>query len=444
MPSNQDHSHFRRTFLALYGVTSLLIALVALPFSEPDGYVHWWRMLALAQGQVLPESTDEGDSGIAVQVSDGELKERLAPFITRANIKVWPKGWIAMVAITDQQAETVQYEGAGAFASAPLLYAIPTVLAAGADWLVASEYGAVLAYRVFFVLLSLMIIGWLLPSSPFAVAAFCSVPMVQFLVATGHMDAVVLLALMSAGALAGRRPRWLPLPLLVLASKSAVALLAPFFLIAANGWRRGLLYSIPVLLIIGGAYFLYLGWMGPIVDGRIYDGVDPPGQLRALLDNPLAVIRIAASTLAHNSVFYLKTMVGVLGWLDAPIPLWAFVAVWLMGLAILLTHRVPRATLLAWLTTSALYCAATFAAIYLTWTPVGMTAVFGVQGRYFLPIFAAIVPLLVARYDLARFWMPALLLGGVLQVQTLYTVAERYYHLDRVPLYFSRLIELWI
>lgn len=429
--------------MTLYGVTTLLIALVALPFAEPDGYVHWWRMQALGHGHVLPEATAEGASGIAVQVSDSELKERLVPFITRTDIKVRPKRWAEILAITDKEPLAVQYEGAGAFASAPTFYAVPTVLAVGADWLIASEYGAVILYRVLFVLLSLVIIAWLIPSSCFAIAAFCCVPTVQFLVATGHLDAVAFLALMSAAALVQNRRRWLSLPIITFASKSAVALLAPFFLIAAYGLRRGMIISVPVLALIATVYGVYSAWLGPIVDARVFPGVAPTEQLQTLFAEPTLVFEIGAHTLLQNSTFYFRSMIGLLGWLDAPVPVWSYLAVLLVSAAIATSHTVPRTVLLAWLVSSAVYCAATFAAIYLTWTPVGAMAVLGVQGRYFLPVFAAIAPLLAPRLDLSRFVVPALLLAGALQIQTLFTLADRYYHLEYLPYYYWRLVELW-
>ena len=137
-------------------------------------------------------------------------------------------------------------------------------------------------------------------------------------------------------------------------------------------------------------------------------------------------------------------MVGVLGWLNAEVPVWVYWVVALLSLGVVASHTTTKRVFGAWLVFSTLYCAATFAALYLTWTPVGMGSVFGVQGRYFIPVVAAIVPFLTPRFELGSARLAVLGLLVLVQLQTLYTISSRYYHLEVLPSYFRKISDAWM
>jgi uncharacterized membrane protein len=126
--------------------------------------------------------------------------------------------------------------------------------------------------------------------------------------------------------------------------------------------------------------------------------VPPPrsesGQIAFVLHHSLEIPRIAVATLHQNARFYFESMIGVLGWLDTHMHRDYYRVAGLMAAALAVVtlferravtrvfRRVDRAIVAIVL----LVCVAMiFAALYVSWTPVGHRIVEGVQGRYFLP-----------------------------------------------------------
>ncbi len=130
---------------------------------------------------------------------------------------------------------------------------------------------------------------------------------------------------------------------------------------------------------------------------------DPASQISNLMNNPLGVVPIAIETLTAFGRLYVHQAVGILGWLDAPVPVW-FVAC--ACVALILTFisagvsydekRRAHSVFVSALIASALISAAlVFGSMYVVWTPAGSTVVDGVQGRYFLPVLA-VLPVAIA------------------------------------------------
>lgn len=120
--------------------------------------------------------------------------------------------------------------------------------------------------------------------------------------------------------------------------------------------------------------------------------LDPGGQVARLLADPLRVADVARATLAANWTAYRMTVIGVLGWLDTPLPPGFYPAAWGMlaaAVAACASFGAPPAWRnLSW--SVILLAAGVFGAIhgalYITWNPVGAPIVEGVAGRYFLPV----------------------------------------------------------
>jgi len=107
-----------------------------------------------------------------------------------------------------------------------------------------------------------------------------------------------------------------------------------------------------------------------------------------VLHNPYALITIFTRTLHSGYVNYYHQMVGVLGWLDTPLPNWYYIIVLAaFALTVIMTSTKLRFT--DWLFIS-LSISTTilmvFIALYADWSPVYAQVIEGVQGRYFLPI----------------------------------------------------------
>ena len=129
--------------------------------------------------------------------------------------------------------------------------------------------------------------------------------------------------------------------------------------------------------------------------------VNGGGQLAFILQNPLRYIAVLLGTLYENDGFLGQT--GLFGWKDLPI---AFLNLTgplvLLAAALLCTPRgqsLGRRRLGGLGVFAALYGVGAMTAMYITYTPVGMVRIVGLQTRYFLPLWLLLV---VAVAALAR------------------------------------------
>lgn len=137
-------------------------------------------------------------------------------------------------------------------------------------------------------------------------------------------------------------------------------------------------------------------WLGAFAATRAFaflgaaNGVvNPKLQLLNLFHEPAIVASLAGYTVRHAAE-YIAGMIGILGWLDTPFPGHYYLAMVLVMLTACIAEFAHGKTAKKSLTL--LLLASPFATIvavflieYLIWTPVGVPAIYGVQGRYFIP-----------------------------------------------------------
>lgn len=166
---------------------------------------------------------------------------------------------------------------------------------------------------------------------------------------------------------------------------------------AKKNWRAPLKkwqFAAAALLLALGVNWL-IEWYGGVFRyhygtiGRMLDGVDQMPQLKFVLSNPLRFAAVLLGTLYENDFFI--GQLGIFGNLDLPVGVINTTAgaMLLLG-AVLGESRGPQSGLLrragapVW---CVVYLAGCMAAMYITYTPVGMIRVIGLQARYFLPVF---------------------------------------------------------
>jgi uncharacterized membrane protein len=125
---------------------------------------------------------------------------------------------------------------------------------------------------------------------------------------------------------------------------------------------------------------------GLVLHTSAYGAVDAKLQLLNLSHHPGVVGILVADIFRHASVYF-ASMVGVLGWLDTPMPPPYYLAIALVLLMACLAElalggKVKRSATALLLVSPLAALAAVFLIEYLTWTWVGAPAIYGVQGRY--------------------------------------------------------------
>ncbi len=181
----------------------------------------------------------------------------------------------------------------------------------------------------------------------------------------------------------------------------------PLFL-PASAWcvQKLKKWQFAVAFVVSGvAITAFVEWYGtvfrqnyPVVERMLGDTVNGGEQLVFLLSNPLRTIAIFIGTLYENT-FFIGDL-GVFGYLDLPI---AFINIFsplilMLGVVLSINKKstlpvLPSVGLGAF---TVCYVGALLAALYLTYTPVGMVRVIGLQARYFLPAYLLFAILLCA------------------------------------------------
>jgi uncharacterized membrane protein len=182
--------------------------------------------------------------------------------------------------------------------------------------------------------------------------------------------------------------------------------LLPFLVLRPGQFSRKGFYFLMAAMSAVIFAIIALGWniISPNQGLEASEGVDAAGQMRFILEHPLEFTGIILRDLVVQAPKHLTRWIGVYGYAYGSVP-WLTYPLFAAGLvlAVLAKTEEPaptRRVRLAMLALSVISYLMTMIALYLTFTRVGESFVYGVQGRYFIAIF----PLLF----LACFKLPAL------------------------------------
>ena len=137
-------------------------------------------------------------------------------------------------------------------------------------------------------------------------------------------------------------------------------------------------------------------WRLVELTGANAEQFSPGWKLRFMMSNPLAFPSALLGMFTKTDPLeFWRQVIGVLGLFDTVLRAWFYD---LIGVLLVATFVSPLgngrrlACVLASLCTALAYCLAIFLIFYLIWTPVYADQIWGVQGRYFVPV----LPLLAA------------------------------------------------
>lgn len=281
-------------------------------------------------------------------------------------------------------------------------------------------YGA----RAFNLAVWIFLCYWAIKITPIAKWAFfllALAPMAVFQGASASGDAMAMGLTFLAAAwwlriLEQTRPVWIWELALLGVLTAGLALLKPpymimgvlFAAIPSNKFvsRRQRRRFILILTVV--AAFLATAWIliahGLYLPSHPGTPVNPAAQLYHIVQDPTHYLRaVLVSHFTTASDQLLVEFVGVLGWLDTPIPLWTvglYYSLFLLALSppqpAVVPSRPQRLLALGlWL----IAVQVIDVLLYLTWTRVGNVTIQGLQGRYYLPLAPLIV---IAGYGLVR------------------------------------------
>ena len=403
----------------------LVLARLVPPGEVPDEAAHAIRAYAVSTGQWIGRRAPAGPGGTLLTagytVDTGLFAVALAP----------PDGLVT--ADLARQRDATGWSGAAVFASvpntasyAPALYLVSGAALGAGRWLGLGPAFCLQAARVAN-LLAYAALGALAlrlaRRARFLLFALLCLPGSVSLAASLNQDGLLIaLAVLAASLLT--RPgatarRWAALPLAaVCLAKPPYLPLAGLLIIPPGRWRWAAFGSGAGLAV--AAALPALAWTaaavrrtlvpfttgtytpGPLYAGAqtVFDTTDSGAQLAILLADPLRIITLPVEPGALWWRVWPHEVIGVLGQLSLVLPDGLYAA-WFAALACALAGDVvaARRDAAPWGIGRALIVLGTvgasvllvFVAQYLSWPHVGADSIAGVQGRYFVPLLAALV-----------------------------------------------------
>ncbi|RMH93342.1 DUF2142 domain-containing protein [Lysobacter pythonis] len=189
----------------------------------------------------------------------------------------------------------------------------------------------------------------------------------------------------------GEGASWLLLLLLAMAKPVfLVLLLLPLYIYEGRRERKWRGWGVGAMIV-----FMVLAWQLHV--SYNFENPNPSVQEAPLsrlfeaLTSPLDTINLFFHTFNEKILFYWESMVGILGWLDTPLPKGAYILAGGLLFISLISDmmgpaRIDSSAKLVLGLVFLSYVVGVMLMLWVAWTPVGSKVIEGVQGRYFLPL----------------------------------------------------------
>jgi uncharacterized membrane protein len=400
----------RATPLAVL-VFALAYAFLTQPFRIPDEFNHFFRAYHVSEGGILGRTFPQGVSGEELPASLPEMATAVADFpevpTRRITKKDWQRG--ASIRLDPQNRAITHFPNSVLYS--PLTYA-PAALAVAVGraldqpplyLLYLGRFANALVAAVLIALaLRLMPLQsdflWFVVLLPMTLSQIGSVAADAIIFPLAFFWLALALSFTrQAGPLAG----WRSGGLLLIVAAAVGQLRPPFCLLSLIAlepriWRADFdrrrrlfcLAAVAVAGVTGAVWFLMSRHLLVSLDPR---GVtDPAAQLSFIVHHPLEFLGILCHTVIANAGDYFRQMIGVLGWIDTPLPGWIYAgtAVALLASTMFLKEGNELTTSLRLYVTAIFFACVLliFIALYQICSAVGADSIAGVQGRYFIGI----------------------------------------------------------
>jgi uncharacterized membrane protein len=411
----QPHNFFLAVAL-FFGTILILITPV---FMGPDEPAHFYTIARYSNGYVAP-TQEGGKTGIRLQSGAVELRrfeKNPASFRTYEYHKEVPK----LLSLKLDGFRSSFYTQANFTAYSPIAYA---------HYIITYTAGALLNINPFILFLLMRLVGLLvyiglvflaikiIPRGKWLYVTLALLPMSLFIAGVIGADGLVIGSTMLLVAMIFNgivNPKvlnkkyllcLLGVVLVLGLSKQTFFLtsLLLFALPAPKAYRKFKWYLAlgAIFLIVTGCMFVWYMYAGKYTNISSGYAVDSSKQLQGVLQNPFFYAKTVIRTyITTNATPIYLGFIGVLGWLNISLPIWITWA-WLLVLfkSVQGSKRVAKVllNLLQWfifIIVPVMLAMMLTLGLYLTWTPVGSILVDGLQGRYFIPIIAILLPLLM-------------------------------------------------
>lgn len=457
--------------LLLFASVFYLSVLIP-PFQSPDEFNHVKRAYLLFKGYILLEKPGQDISRIKLpqgfSLNENQLQQMIGGKIDTGLLEYmeyYETLSLNPAARFDdkefEKTQKVQWTGKELFSAAPGNgYYFPLIYAPqGAGLMLGRSLGLSVdaSYRMarFFALsTSILIIVFSIRiyRPPYLVAGLLVIPMTIFQLASASLDGIATALAMLCISIFMKmtvekqsvRPEWLYLlafsTFLVASSRThlvtMILLLVASFIFTKD--KKSLLAGLITFMLV--AVWMFIA-VKTTTHGQILTGESTSALILHYISHPLLFFKILYSTLTNTDLlnFYLRSFIGILGWLDTHFSKQTYIGI--TGLLLVcvffsLSWQKSRDEWLAsglLIATSLVSVLLIFFALLVTWTRPEALVVEGIQGRYFLtPAMLLAYALGNGRQTTSRlFHFSGMLLVIMLLVYSLYSssilIMSRYY-----------------
>ena len=403
-----------RAYLVVASVAVVAFAFITPPFQGPDEQAHYIRVQYLSHGNITPFGSSDDNDGLPKSIQT-VLKKTFFTDDLRGDTNQKYELFRTKDALGVPLNESERYHPPMVgYSPVPYLPAVPAVVVSNALNLspLVSMYLARLSLGFASILLFFYAIQ-LVPNKKYAVAVVGLIPMMLFQQSMITADSVsyALLALFLALLLYLKTKRkitnrqWVILGVVCVAlalAKPLIYLFLPLIILLLKdrrsfAWTTGIAIACAVSL---ASWMLVSNVKSEEI--TIYgmpDNVDATKQINVIESNPKRGARVLwNSYMTSYGDDEFRGVVGVFGAGDTLYPFW-MISLYVSLIAIVLVfnldndrkQRYPKPWRTFALVLSVAYFLLVNLALYLGYTPVDFSIVYGVQGRYFLPLVIVIV-----------------------------------------------------
>ncbi len=389
-------------------------------FQAPDEHSHFYRAAGIANGHLLPNIENGYDKSI-IQSGTAELYKfyALSNEIVDSKYNYEIKKLLALPMGNTRE----KFFGVSTTLYTPISY-LPQI----ATYFV----GAILKINPFILFLLVRLAGllaWItliyfaikiIPRGKWLLTAMALMPISLFISSAVSADTItngLVFLVVSIVFTVLANPK-------LLSKKLLLAIIVVFILLALA--KQGMaLISLLILILPTPAYFtknkfriikvlvvilailasgLWQLYVSPVAALITLEGVNSAEQISFLAEKPVRLLRIFWNTYLNfgSDGIYYSSLVA-LGMLNVVLPIWVGLA-WVVALVKSIgPTKVGKNDLLKnwqkiyFIAVSTILFGAITMALYLTWTRPGLYRVDGLQGRYFIPVLAILIPALVSK-----------------------------------------------
>jgi uncharacterized membrane protein len=405
-------------YLLIAVPVAIAFALLTPPMQTPDEVGHYWRSVAVSQGELVYEKND-GKPSALIPTASRKLVGTVWMDMAGRQVK-YDVERLRRARELRNTDDKVRVHFPAFYTAAPYVPQAVTLLIARV--IRVPPLAAFYLGRMANALAGILLVALAMRAMPKLAWAFAMVgltPMFLYLAGSYSADTLTTGIAFSAIAYAlrlweeeGTRRLWaifIALSFLLALAKPAYLLIP---LLSLPLWRvpraRPLIAASIVAMASGAAIAAWTARIGYFAM-RPDLLANPSAQLTHMTHYPMRVAAAVLSDYGRHTSQYFDHFVGRLGWLDIGLPQYverAFLAAFIY--VALATH-----IKLSW--GRRLWIAAIFAGSlvmvsvsqYMIWTPVGSSDVDGIQGRYFLPVFPLLLIALSGSWPKPRWWIPA-------------------------------------